>query len=74
MGPLTEKLPVLCSDASILRYLKARNWNTKKANKMLRETLKWKLEYKPEKISWVWISANFTILISLKNGKWKMRI
>ncbi|KAA0041850.1 hypothetical protein IC582_019720 [Cucumis melo] len=52
MGPIAHKLPVLCSDASILRYLKARNWNTKKANKMLKETLKWRLEYKPEKISW----------------------
>ncbi|XP_031739563.1 phosphatidylinositol transfer protein 3 isoform X4 [Cucumis sativus] len=52
MGPIADKLPVLCSDASILRYLKARNWNTKKANKMLKETLKWRLEYKPEKISW----------------------
>ncbi|XP_023543469.1 phosphatidylinositol transfer protein 3-like [Cucurbita pepo subsp. pepo] len=63
MGPLTEKLPVLCSDASILRYLKARNWNTKKANKMLRETLKWKLEYKPEKISWE------DIALEAKTGK-----
>lgn len=52
MGPIADKLPVLCSDASILRYLKARNWNTKKANKMLKETLKWRLEYKPEKIIW----------------------
>ncbi|XP_038881392.1 phosphatidylinositol transfer protein 3-like [Benincasa hispida] len=52
MGPIADKLPVLCSEASILRYLKARNWNTKKANKMLKETLKWRLDYKPEKIIW----------------------
>ncbi|RWR75854.1 random slug protein 5 isoform X4 [Cinnamomum micranthum f. kanehirae] len=32
IGPLSNKLPNFCSDASILRYLKARNWNTKKAN------------------------------------------
>lgn len=52
LGPLADKLPTLCSDASIIRYLKARNWNTKKAAKMLKETLKWRLVYKPEKIRW----------------------
>ncbi|OMO69898.1 Cellular retinaldehyde binding/alpha-tocopherol transport [Corchorus capsularis] len=52
IGPIADKLPVLCSDASISRYLRARNWNTKKATKMLKETLKWRLEYKPEKIRW----------------------
>ncbi|GAB2290580.1 hypothetical protein Dimus_024861 [Dionaea muscipula] len=41
-----------CSDASISRYLRARNWHAKKAAKMLKETLKWRLEYKPEEIRW----------------------
>ncbi|KAF5735206.1 Sec14p-like phosphatidylinositol transfer family protein isoform 1 [Tripterygium wilfordii] len=52
IGPIADKLPVLCSEASISRYLRARNWNTKKAGKMLKGTLKWTLEYKPEKIRW----------------------
>ncbi|KAB2049454.1 hypothetical protein ERO13_A13G159900v2 [Gossypium hirsutum] len=52
IGPVVDKLPVLCSDASILRFLRARNWNTKKASKMLKETLKWRLQYKPEAIRW----------------------
>ncbi|XP_043692405.1 phosphatidylinositol transfer protein 3-like [Telopea speciosissima] len=52
MGPIADKLPNLCSDASILRYLRARNWNANKACKMLKETLKWRLDYKPEKICW----------------------
>ncbi|KAG6750846.1 hypothetical protein POTOM_045361 [Populus tomentosa] len=52
LGPVADKLPVLCSDASISRYLRARNWNTKKAAKMLKNTLKWRLEFKPEKIRW----------------------
>ncbi|KAJ4977773.1 hypothetical protein NE237_008553 [Protea cynaroides] len=52
IGPIANKLPHFCSDASILRYLKARNWNTKKASKMLKETLKWRVEYKPERIRW----------------------
>ncbi|CAK7341667.1 unnamed protein product [Dovyalis caffra] len=52
LGPVANKLPVLCSDASISRYLRARNWNTKKASKMLKATLKWRWEFKPEKIQW----------------------
>ncbi|XP_043723387.1 phosphatidylinositol transfer protein 3-like [Telopea speciosissima] len=52
IGPIADKLPNFCSDASMLRYLKARNWNAKKACKMLKESLKWRLEYKPEKIRW----------------------
>ncbi|XVE90301.1 hypothetical protein DITRI_Ditri20bG0066500 [Diplodiscus trichospermus] len=52
IGPIADKLPVLCSDVSISRYLRARNWSSKKASKMLKETLKWRLQYKPEKIRW----------------------
>ncbi|KAH0455249.1 hypothetical protein IEQ34_015281 [Dendrobium chrysotoxum] len=53
LEPVPEKLLLYCSDASIARYLRARNWNVKKAVKMLKETLKWRLEYKPEDIRWV---------------------
>ncbi|TXG66473.1 hypothetical protein EZV62_007748 [Acer yangbiense] len=52
MGPIADKLPVLCSDESILRCLRARNWNTKKASKMLQDTLRWRMQYKPDKIRW----------------------
>ncbi|XP_020579537.1 random slug protein 5-like [Phalaenopsis equestris] len=52
LEPVPEKLLLYCSDASIARYLRARNWNVKKAAKMLKETLKWRLEYKPEDIKW----------------------
>lgn len=52
IGPIADKCPVLCSDESISRYLRARNWHTKKASKMLVESMKWRLEYKPEKILW----------------------
>lgn len=55
IGPLAEKLPKLCDDASLVRYLKARNWNTKKASRMLKDTVKWRLEFKPENILWVCI-------------------
>lgn len=50
--PLSDRLPSFCTDASISRFLRARNWNTGKASKMLKETLKWRLEYKPEAICW----------------------
>ncbi|KAI0499160.1 hypothetical protein KFK09_020062 [Dendrobium nobile] len=52
LEPVPDKLLLYCSDASIARYLRARNWNVKKAVKMLKETLKWRLEYKPEDIRW----------------------
>ncbi|KAL6009714.1 hypothetical protein ACLOJK_000143 [Asimina triloba] len=52
LGPLNEKFPTFCSDASVSRYLRARNWNPKKASKMLKDTLTWRLECKPEKIQW----------------------
>ncbi|KAK2984674.1 hypothetical protein RJ640_006657, partial [Escallonia rubra] len=52
IGPLSDKLSLYCSDATISRYLRARNWNVKKATKMLKATLKWRLEYKPENIRW----------------------
>lgn len=54
LGTLSGKSSVYCSDASIARHLTARNWNVKKATKMLKETLKWRSEYKPEEIRWVW--------------------
>uniref|UniRef100_A0A2P2IVA9 CRAL-TRIO domain-containing protein n=1 Tax=Rhizophora mucronata TaxID=61149 RepID=A0A2P2IVA9_RHIMU len=52
IGQLSDKLSIYCSDASITRHLKARSWNIKKAIKMLKETLKWRAEYKPEEIRW----------------------
>ncbi|XP_038899982.1 phosphatidylinositol transfer protein 3-like isoform X2 [Benincasa hispida] len=52
LGPLSGKSSIYCSDPSILRYLRARNWNVKKATKMLKATLKWRSEYKPEEIQW----------------------
>ncbi|GAB4845065.1 hypothetical protein Ancab_038471 [Ancistrocladus abbreviatus] len=52
IGPLPEKLSIYCSDATISRYLQARNWHVKKAVKMLKATLKWRTEYKPEEIRW----------------------
>ncbi|RDX60898.1 Random slug protein 5, partial [Mucuna pruriens] len=52
IGPIAEKFSALCSDASVLRYLRAQNYSTKKAAKMLKGSIKWRLEFKPEKIQW----------------------
>ncbi|KAK7396094.1 hypothetical protein VNO78_16852 [Psophocarpus tetragonolobus] len=52
IGPIADTFSNVCSDASILRYLKARNYNTKKAAKMLKVSIKWRMEFKPEKIQW----------------------
>jgi hypothetical protein len=53
LGQLSGKSALYCSDASIARYLIARNWDVRKATKMLKKTLKWRLEYKPDEIRWV---------------------
>ncbi|KAH9690808.1 CRAL-TRIO domain-containing protein [Citrus sinensis] len=52
LGLLSGRLSIYCSDASIARHLRAQNWNVKKATKMLKVTLKWRAEYKPEEIRW----------------------
>ncbi|KAK4276798.1 hypothetical protein QN277_014905 [Acacia crassicarpa] len=56
IGPLSGKSSVYCSDASISRHLRARNWNVNKAVKMLEQTLKWRASYKPEEIQWEEVS------------------
>ncbi|KAJ0586190.1 putative CRAL-TRIO lipid binding domain, CRAL/TRIO domain, CRAL/TRIO domain superfamily [Helianthus annuus] len=46
-----------CSDASISRYLRARNWNIKKTVKMFEASLIWRMSYKPEEILWEHVAA-----------------
>uniref|UniRef100_A0A1J3K8H3 Random slug protein 5 n=1 Tax=Noccaea caerulescens TaxID=107243 RepID=A0A1J3K8H3_NOCCA len=52
IGPLSGHSLVFCSDATLRRYLNARNWNVEKAKKMIEETLKWRSTYKPQEIRW----------------------
>ncbi|KVH98572.1 CRAL-TRIO domain-containing protein [Cynara cardunculus var. scolymus] len=49
---LGDEYTRFCSDESISRYLRARNWNIKKAEKMLEASLVWRMNYKPEEIRW----------------------
>ncbi|KAD3640765.1 hypothetical protein E3N88_29988 [Mikania micrantha] len=50
--PLSARAKKFCTDACLKRYLEARNWNLEKAKKMLKETLEWRSNYKPEEIRW----------------------
>ncbi|XP_024972682.1 phosphatidylinositol transfer protein 3-like [Cynara cardunculus var. scolymus] len=54
---LGDEYTRFCSDESISRYLRARNWNIKKAEKMLEASLVWRMNYKPEEIRWEHIAA-----------------
>ncbi|VAH98145.1 unnamed protein product [Triticum turgidum subsp. durum] len=52
LGNLTEEMPSFLSDATIRRFLRARNWSAEQATKGLKETVKWRREYRPNAISW----------------------
>eukprot|EP00898_Chlorokybus_atmophyticus_P007943 jgi/Chlat1/814/Chrsp104S01313 len=52
IGPLEGRAKEFVDDACLFRYLRARNWNVPKAEKMLRDTLRWRAAYKPEDIEW----------------------
>ena len=40
------------SDITLLRYLRARGWNLDRAEEMLRKTLAWRIEVRPDEIRW----------------------
>jgi len=52
VGPLQGRASLYCSDACLHRYLRARNWDVAKAEKMLKNTLNWRASFKPEEIKW----------------------
>uniref|UniRef100_A0A0E0HE21 CRAL-TRIO domain-containing protein n=1 Tax=Oryza nivara TaxID=4536 RepID=A0A0E0HE21_ORYNI len=49
---MTSEMPSFLSDATIRRFLRARNWSTEQATKALKETVKWRRQYRPDTIRW----------------------
>uniref|UniRef100_A0A0D9WE41 CRAL-TRIO domain-containing protein n=1 Tax=Leersia perrieri TaxID=77586 RepID=A0A0D9WE41_9ORYZ len=45
-------MPSFLLDTTIRRFLQARNWSIEHATKSLKETVKWRRQYRPEKICW----------------------
>jgi len=52
LGELPTEMPGFLSDATIRRFLHAKNWSVVQATKTLKEAVKWRRQYKPEKICW----------------------
>ncbi|EEC78871.1 hypothetical protein OsI_19228 [Oryza sativa Indica Group] len=52
LGSLAAEMPAFLSDTTIRRFLRARNWSTEQATKSLKETVKWRRQYRPESICW----------------------
>eukprot|EP01120_Amphizonella_sp_Union-15-10_P014285 TRINITY_DN6872_c0_g1_i1.p1 TRINITY_DN6872_c0_g1~~TRINITY_DN6872_c0_g1_i1.p1 ORF type:complete len:336 (-),score=63.68 TRINITY_DN6872_c0_g1_i1:100-1107(-) len=50
-GELSPEESAFCTDYCLFRYLRAREWNLRKAQEMLAGTLKWRREFQPHKIT-----------------------
>ena len=65
LGELNEEGSQYATDACLRRYLRARNWNVKRTEKMMRESLEWRASYKPHNIRWVSTFITVAIAITL---------
>lgn len=52
LGMLTGHTAKFCTDACLFRYLRANNWSQKKSHKNLKDTMKWREQFKPAEIKW----------------------
>ena len=67
LGELPTEMPGFLSDATIRRFLHAKNWSVVQATKTLKEAVKWRRQYKPEKICWVSIVIVTAFMINIVN-------
>ncbi|KAL6864824.1 hypothetical protein ACP4OV_015975 [Aristida adscensionis] len=52
LGDLASEMPRFLTDGTIRRFLRARSWSKEQATKALKETVKWRRQYRPDKICW----------------------
>ncbi|GJP49827.1 hypothetical protein CLOM_g8992 [Closterium sp. NIES-68] len=52
IGPVEGAIALFCTDACLRRYLRARSWHMKKAEKMLQDSIAWRRAFQPERIRW----------------------
>ncbi|KAG8067609.1 hypothetical protein GUJ93_ZPchr0005g14851 [Zizania palustris] len=53
VGSLSDEMMAgFLSDSTIRRFLRARNWSTQQATRALKETVRWRRHYRPERIRW----------------------
>ena len=57
LGDLPTETPSFLSDGTIRRFLRAKNWSMEQATKALKEAVKWRRQFKPDKICWVFESS-----------------
>ncbi|CAD6272480.1 unnamed protein product [Miscanthus lutarioriparius] len=50
LGDLPTEMPGFLTDSTIRRFLRTRDWSTVQATKALKETVKWRRQYRPDKI------------------------
>jgi hypothetical protein len=67
-GTLTPRQKSWCDDACIRRYLKARDWDLKAAEKMVRETIRWRQEHRPEAITYDEVAKVLDVKTVYPNG------
>uniref|UniRef100_A0ACD5X6X3 Uncharacterized protein n=4 Tax=Avena sativa TaxID=4498 RepID=A0ACD5X6X3_AVESA len=57
LGPMSARGEKYCTEACLIRYLEARNWDIRKSRKMLEESLKWRASNRPQDIRWPDVSV-----------------
>ncbi|XP_066367304.1 uncharacterized protein [Miscanthus floridulus] len=67
LGDLPTEMPGFLTDSTIRRFLRTRNWSTVQATKALKETVKWRRQYRPDKIRWSLVPAKEQVKLLVYN-------
>lgn len=52
LSDLSMEMPSFLTDGTIRRFLRTKNWSIEQATKALKEDVKWRRQFKPDKICW----------------------